>query len=156
MRGVLIALIPLVLLTLGGVAVLRPDLCPVSTCQKVSDKVHQLVPGLGGGELPPSAAGPLSASPAQIQLSTPNGTPVSASLKLTSATSTDVTWQASTSLQWVTLTPANGTVPVGGSTTLTVQAKPVGVSPSTYTAPITVTAGSATVTVPLQITVSGS
>ncbi len=153
LRPALLAVIAVLLLTMGGVAVLKPDLCPISVCASVSAKVHHVL-GIGNDANAAAPVSPLSASPAQIQLSTTAGIAVSTPLKLTNTSAASVDWKATTDLQWVTFTPANGTVAAGESGTVTVQAKPTGIAPGTYAATILVTTGATTLKVPLQVAVA--
>jgi hypothetical protein len=155
LRPALLAVIAVLLLTMGGVALLKPDLCPISVCAKISAKVDHVL-GIGNdvNATAPVSLSPFSASPAQIQLSTTAGIAVSASLKLTNTSAASVDWKTTTDLQWVTFTPANGTVAAGGSGTVTVQAKPTGVAPGTFATTIVVTSGATTLKVPLQVTVA--
>ena len=81
---------------------------------------------------------------------------MSTQLKLANSGASDVSWQGSTTLSWVTLAPANGTAPAGGTSTVTVTANPSGQAPSTYTTTISIKAGGSTISVPLQITVASS
>jgi hypothetical protein len=150
LRPMLLALIPIVLLGSGMLVVLQPNLCPISACQAASAAVRRHVPGLDGGS---NTAPALSAAPAQIQMSTTIGTPTSAQVKITA--STGVSWQASTTLQWVTITPANGSLAPGGSATLTVQANPTGIDPKTYTSTLVVSAAGTPIEIPLTIVVAG-
>jgi hypothetical protein len=155
LRPVLVTAIVALLLTMGGVALFKPELCPISACASISAKFQHVL-GIGGETIPPAPLSPYSASPGQIQLSTTAGTAVNASLKLTNTSAASADWKATTDLQWVTFAPPNGTVAAGGNVTVTVQAKPTGIAPGTYATTITVTSGATTLKVPLQVTVTAS
>jgi hypothetical protein len=154
LRPVLLTLIPLLILALGGVAILKPSLCPISACTSVSEKVHHLLGADGGPASAAAPVSPLSTSPEQIQLSTTAGTAVSAPLKITNGSAASVDWKATTDLQWVTFTPADGTVAAGANATVTVQAKPTGIAAGTYATTIVLTSGTTTLKVPLQVVVA--
>lgn len=154
LRPAIIAAVVLLLVALGGVAVLKPEVCPISACASISAKVHKVFGGNAAAE--PPAAPALTASPQQIQLSTTSATPVSAQLKLTNSGSASMNWQATSDLKWVVFTPANGTVAPGATATIAVQATPTGIAPGTYTSNVVITAGDTTVKVPLQVTVAAS
>jgi hypothetical protein len=155
LRPAVIAAAVVLLLVLGSVAVLKPEVCPISACASISSNVHKVF----GGNDAAAASGPtasLTASPQQIQLSTTAANPVTAQLKLTNAGSADVTWQATSDLKWVSFTPANGTIAAGATATVAVQATPTGIAPGTYPSNVVVTVGGTTVKVPLQVTITAS
>jgi hypothetical protein len=154
LRPVLLTLIPLLILAMGGVAILKPSLCPISACASVSEKVHHLIGAGGGPAVATAPVSPLSTSPEQIQLSTTAGTAVSAPLKITNGSAASVDWKAATDLQWVTFAPADGTVAAGANATVTVQAKPTGIAAGTYATTIVLTTGTTTLKVPLQVVVA--
>lgn len=67
----------------------------------------------------------LAANPAELALGGPKGGPMdpgSASVQLTNPGSQSLAWSASGDVAWLNLTPSSGTLPAGGSQSLTVSA----------------------------------
>ncbi len=154
MPRLLLVLLLLSVFDVGAVVIARPDLCPVSTCVSLSNKVHQAIPFLRNNAAP--APPVVSAKPAKVQLSVVAGKSASTPLDLQNATSASLDWQASAKLPWLDISPASGTLGVGSSTSLTVSAKATGIKPGPYTDTITVTSAQGKVTIPVSVTVTSA
>jgi hypothetical protein len=81
------------------------------------------------------------------------GSSSKAQFTLINTSADPITWSATASLNWVTITPASGALAGQGKTQLTAIAKPYGVAPGVYTGGITVTANYGQVIEPIVVTV---
>lgn len=148
-RRVALVLLLLLVLNAGGLAVMRPDLCPVSQCQLVSAKAHQILPFLSQatptpvvGELPPT-----------LTIAVPAGRSASAVVTFTNVAAGPITWSAHSDLKWLTLNPVTGSLQPGDNATLTLTANAAGIQPGTYTAVLTISVSGQTAKVPITLTV---
>ncbi len=146
---VILLLAAVVLVELAGFAVARPDLCVTHACALVSSGIQRVVPDLRF----PGAPAPVTFSPTTLKVSaTTNGsgaTPVT----LTNTGSSVISWTATTTLGWLTVSPARGTLAKGGHTTLTLTAKPDGVTPGDYSAGLVVQAATGQSAAPVALAV---
>lgn len=148
-RRVALVLMLLLALNAAGLAVLRPDLCPISQCQVVSDTAHQYLPFLGQAT-PTAAVGEL---PATVAITVPTGRSASAVVTFKSVASGAITWSARSDLKWLTVNPVTGSLQPGDSAMLTLTVNAAGIKPGTYSASLTITATGQTLKVPVTITV---
>jgi hypothetical protein len=147
-RLVVVVLLLLVL-NVGALAVMRPDLCPVSQCQLVSAKAHDLLPFLGQAT-PAPAVGEL---PPTVAITVPAGKAASAVVSFTNVASGAITWSAHTDLDWLTVNPVTGSLQPGDSATLTLTATASGISRGTFTTALKITVSGRTTTVSITLTV---
>ncbi len=133
----------------------NPVVCPGGVCDGFSSAARKAVPALsqlGGGASAASVS--MTASPAALQITTPASAEKAVTFSLISAGASNVPWQATASPNWLTVSPAAGTLAAGSATPITVTAKPTGINPGQYTGAVTVSAGGGTLRVPVTITVA--
>lgn len=130
----------------------RPELCPTKGCLLIDQRVHALAPTLYNNP----ALFPLSARPATVAIAVTAGSSATEKVSLTNTSDAPVTWQATSGLPWVTLGSATGTLKAGASASLTLTARPNGIKPGVYSMEVTVTVGSDTLPIPVQVTVETS
>ena len=150
--GTLVILIlgAMALVELAGLSVARPDLCVTHACAVVAGQIQKVAPNLQI----PGAPAPISFAPSAITVNaTTNGsgaTPVT----LTNTGSGAVTWSATMTLGWVSVSPTSGTLAKGAHTTVTVTARPDGVSPGSYSAALVVNAATGESSTPIKLMVT--
>jgi hypothetical protein len=156
---VLLIVALVVLLNGSLVVLLRPDLCPRSSC----DGLHALAVrelgklGLGGTALGGLTQSPLSAAPESVALQTAAGSSGRVSLTLTNTGGVTSDWSATVTPAWLTINPAQGTLDAGAGTPVTLTASPgAGVQPGTYNAAIAFTTQGTTLSVPVVVTISAT
>lgn len=138
------------LVELAGLSVARPDLCVTHACAVVAGQIQKIAPNLQI----PGAPAPIAFAPSAIVISaTTNGTGATP-VTLTNTGSRAVTWSATTTLGWVTVSPASGTLAKGAHTSITVTARPDGVSPGSYTAGLVINAATGESSMPVKLTVT--
>ncbi|HEX9067648.1 MAG TPA: hypothetical protein VF807_02680, partial [Ktedonobacterales bacterium] len=151
LAGTLIfGILPLLIFGLLAVIVIRPQTCPGGMCDKLSLTARHYVPvlnKLGGTSMM------LSESPAQVSVNAQVGTAQTSQITLGGAPNVAVSWQASTDLDWITVSPASGTVGKGGKATLSVIASPSTVKAGSYSANVTITSDLSTFVVPVKVVV---
>jgi hypothetical protein len=150
-----IILVTLILLVLGELLtlpVIRPDICGSSACMGIRSAVHRVIPSLGA----PLTAPNLVVTPSAERLPAIVGVAATSKLIVTNTGTAQAQWQATSSAVWLTVSPASGVLAVGKTGTLTLTVKPVGVSPGSYNATITLNAQSASLTVPVTIVVAAA
>ncbi|HXX73501.1 MAG TPA: BACON domain-containing carbohydrate-binding protein [Nitrospiraceae bacterium] len=101
--------------------------------------------------LPPA----ISASPASLSFTAQQGSgnPVTQTLSISNTGSGTLSWNASDSAAWLTLSPASGT----GNGTVAVSATPGTLAAGSYSSTVTLSAtGAAPVTVPVSLTVTAA
>lgn len=149
LRPLLVCLLVLFVVDFSLLVVARPDLCPNTRCVALGQSARTFMKQtlhLGG-----SGAAKLSVTPATVHIHTVAGGNASATVQVTNSGSDSATWQATSSLLWVTPTPSSGTLAPGSTAAISVVAQPQGVPPKTYNATLTITTGSVTTSVPLAI-----
>jgi len=153
-RPLLFGVLPTLALLLLLLAILRPGLCPNGACDSLSSAARRAVPALNqfGGASGPSVS--MTASPVSLQLTTQAGVEKGATFSLIGAGANNVPWQATSNLDWLTVTPTSGALAAGSAIPITVTAKPTGINPGQYTGAITITAGGAALRVPVTVTVA--
>jgi hypothetical protein len=158
-RPLFLALLLLVLVGGGLVALLRPGLCPHHLCQPIRAAVAKYVPGLAPAAPPtqtPATPAPLSASPDHLVLQVASGASQAVTLTLTNTGTAAAAWQGTTDLSWLSGKPASGSLAGGGTVKVTVTASPPSsLKPGSYTAKLVFAVGVSTMTVPVTITVTG-
>jgi hypothetical protein len=155
MRPLLFGALPILLLGLALLVIAKPGLCPGGACDSLSRAARRAVPALnqlGGGASAASVS--MTASPASLQLTTPDGSEKGVTFSLLSAGANNVPWQATASPNWLTVSPASGALAAGSATPITLTARPTGINPGQYTGAVTITAGGSTLRVPVTITVA--
>ncbi len=94
----------------AAVEVARPDLCPISACVSLSNKLHQAVPFLRGK---PPAPPVINAAPSKMEIAATPNTTSTAQVTLANATNASIEWKAAADTTWLTIAPATGTLGVG-------------------------------------------
>lgn len=147
--GIVIVLV--LVANVGAISVLAPQRCPDHLCDALNSRLAPLF----GKQATPTL------TLTQLTLKTPLTAAVDSTvttndvLSLASNATSALSWQATTDLGWVTLTPPSGTLTPGQTLTLGVTLAPdATVTPGTYTATVTLSAGGATAQVKLTITVN--
>ena len=154
-RSLLFGVLPLLVIGLALLVIAKPSICPGGACDGFSSAARKAVPALsqlGGGASAASVS--MTASPASLQITTPASAEKAITFSLISAGASNVPWQATASPNWLTVSPAAGTLATGSATPITVTAKPTGINPGQYTGAVTVSAGGGTLRVPVTITVA--
>lgn len=147
---VILILVAFALVELAGFSVARPDLCVTHACAVVAGQIQKFVPNLQI----PGAPAPIAFAPATISVSaTTNGSGAS-QVTLTNTGSRAVTWSATTTLGWVSVSPTSGSLAKGAHTTITLTARPDGVSPGSYSAGLVVNAATGQSSMPISLTVT--
>lgn len=148
---VVVLLLALVaLMELAGFAVARPDLCVTHTCAVVAGQIQKYVPNLQI----PGAPAPVSFTPKAVTVSASVNSTGATTVTLTNTGSRAITWKASTTLGWLSVSPATGSLAKGAHTTLTLTAQPDGVTPGKYTAGLVVNAATGQSATPVALTVT--
>lgn len=105
----------------------------------------------------PAAAPTISVSPANVGLSSFQGTnPVSGAITLTNTGNANLVYTVGDDASWLSVSPASGTLAAGASQILTITYATTSLVPSTYAAQITITGTGATnspVDIPVSLTV---
>ena len=147
---VVMLLVLVILVELAGFAVTRPDLCVTSACATVAGEIQKVAPGLRV----PGAPAPVTFTPSALAVSaTTNGSGVT-EVTLTNTGSRSITWSARTTLGWLTVSPATGSLAKGAHTTLKLTAQPNGVAPGSYSAGLVVDAATGQSAHPVTLTVT--
>lgn len=153
LRAGTVALAFLALLTiveLLGFAVLRPDLCVTKACAVVAAEIHKVAPNLQA----PGAPAPIMLSPgAPAVQATANGSGAT-TLTVANTSAGALTWRAVTTLGWLDLSPASGSLGAAGKATLTLTARPNGIAPGAYSGAVVITAGTGKSVVLVAVTVT--
>jgi hypothetical protein len=151
-RNVVVSLVLLFAL-LGGATVIyaRPEVCPVSACQSLSTLAHKYVPSIGSLGAAPL---PFAADPASAKLTVVAGKAATNAVKISNPSTQKQAWRATVDTSWLTVSPAAGTLDPGATMSLTLTAKPVGITPGTYQAQMTLMDGEAVTHVPVSVVVS--
>jgi hypothetical protein len=151
----LFGVLPILVLGLALLVIAKPSLCPGGACDSFSSAARKAVPALnqlGGGASAASVS--MTASPTSLQITTPASAEKGVTFSLISAGASNVPWQATATPNWLTVSPASGSLTAGSATPITVTAKPTGINPGQYTGAVTVAAGGGTLRVPVNITVA--
>jgi hypothetical protein len=152
MRWLIPVILLLVLVDVGLVAVVRPDLCPANSCQAISAKAHKLLPFLSSAASKPEIS--LRASPSTVSLKMAANKTVSETVQLTNSGSAVAHWTALSGFSWLTLDVVKGSLGASSTITLTVTANSKGISPGPHTNAITITAGGKDLIIPVTVTVT--
>ena len=136
------------------IVAVRPDLCPQRACASVHAKLTHYLPILAVTQAAPTAA-PLTTSPTHVSLAVAAGSASTVDVTLTGSAHQPVSWSAKSSLAWLAVDPVTAQVPAGGTGHVHLKASPAtSVHPGTYPATVVFTVGTATVSVPVAITVT--
>ncbi|HZC08122.1 MAG TPA: protein kinase [Ktedonobacterales bacterium] len=147
---VVLLLAMVALVELAGFAVARPDVCVTHACAVVAGQIQKFAPNLQI----PGAPAPISFAPSAVKVSASvNGSGVT-SVTLTNTGSRAIGWSATTTLGWLKVSPASGTLAKGGHTTLTLTAQPDGVTPGSYNAGLVIKAATGQSATPVTLTVT--
>lgn len=148
---VVVFLLALVLLAeLAGFAVARPDLCVTHACAVVAGEVEKYAPNLRV----PGAPAPVTFAPKALTVSAITNGSGKTTVTLTNTGSGEITWTARTTLGWLSVSPAKGTLAKGAHTTLTLMAQPDSVTPGSYSAGLVVDAATGQSVTPVALTVT--
>ena len=150
LRRVAIVILLLVVVNVGALVVTRPDLCPISACQSLSDKAHQYLPFLAQPSPTPPA---VSGAPATVSITVASGKSATAALSFKDVSSGAVTWSASVGLSWASVSPSRGSLQPGESENLTLTADASKIGAGKYPTMLTISSGGQVMRVPVTITV---
>ncbi|MDE3230878.1 MAG: protein kinase [Chloroflexota bacterium] len=147
---ILAALALAIVFELAGFAVTRPDLCVSHACAVVAGEVQKYAPDLRI----PGAPAPITFAPGDLKITSATDGTGSLAVTLTNSGARPVTWSASTTLSWLSVSPASGALAPGAHVRLTLTARPSGVSPGSYLAGLVVDAATGQSTQPVALTVT--
>ncbi len=145
----ILALLALTALELAGLAVARPDICVTHACSVVAAYAHQLAPGLRI----PGVTAPVHLVPVVPQVSVVADSSTQATFTLSNNSEDPITWSATPTLNWMTISPTHGALKGGAGVPLTVTVKPQGIAPGVYTAALSVYVGEGMSQEPVVVTV---
>ena len=147
---VVLLLALVILLELAGFAVTRPDLCVTHACAVVSGEIQKVVPNLRV----PGAPAPIAFTPSALAVSATTNGSGAIKVTLTNTGSRAITWSARTTLGWLTVSPASGSLAKGAQTTITLTAQPNGIAPGSYSAGLVIDAATGQSARPVTLTVT--
>ncbi len=133
---VILTLALVVIVELAGFAVARPDLCVTRACSVVAGQIEKIAPNLRI----PGAPAPVKFAPNAIKISAATNNSGDTRVTMTNTASVSVSWSASTTLGWLSVSPTKGSLARGAAVTLTLTAQPDGVTPGSYEAGLVVDA----------------
>lgn len=145
----IVALVALTALELAGLAVARPDICVTHACSMVAAYAHRMAPGLRI----PGITAPVHLTPVVPQVSVIAEGSSQITFTLSNSSADPITWRATPSLAWMTVSPASGSLKGGAGAPLTVTVKPHGVAPGVYTGALAVYVGDGMSEEPVVVTV---
>jgi protein kinase-like protein/BACON domain-containing protein len=145
----ILALLALAALELAGLAVVRPDICVTHACSVVSGYARRMAPGLRI----PGITAPVQLSPVVPQISVATEGSSQAKIMLLNTSADPITWSATPSLTWMSVSPTQGALKGGASQPLTISVKPHGVAPGTYTGALVVSVGDGASAEPVVVTI---
>lgn len=151
LRRIALFAIVILLFDMAGLVIARPDLCPNGTCRMVSKQIHQALPFLHTWNISGTPA--LSTAPSEATLTAVVGKQTTTTLTLTNVGVETLTWQATSGLPWLSITPTTSTLKPGAALRLTITAHPVSVKPTTYTSTVTFAVGQDSLDIPVTVTV---
>jgi hypothetical protein len=93
-------------------------------------------------------------TPTALKVSATTNGVGSTSVTLTNTGSGAISWSATTTLGWLTVSPASGTLAKGAHTTLMLTAQPGGVAPGSYSAGLVVNAATGQSVTPVALAVT--
>ena len=139
-----------VLVELAGFAVARPDLCVTHACSVVAGQIEKIAPNLRI----PGAPAPIKLAPSALAVSAATNGQSAIQVKMSNTASRAVSWSATTTLGWLSVSPPRGSLAQGASVTLTLTAQPDGVSPGGYVAGLIVDAATGQSVTPVALRVT--
>ncbi len=145
----IVALVALSALELAGLAVVRPDICVTHACSMVAAYAHRMAPGLRI----PGITAPVYLIPIVPQVSVVTEGSSQVTFTLSNSSADPITWSATPSLAWMSVSPASGALKGGAGAKLTVTVKPHGVAPGVYTGALAVYVGDGMSEEPVVVTV---
>ena len=145
----IVALLALAALELAGLAVVRPDICVTHACTAVAAYAHRMAPGLRI----PGVTAPVQLTPVVPQIGVVAEGSSQITIKLSNNSMDPITWSATPTLSWMTVSPTSGALKGGAGQSLTVKVKPHGVAPGVYTAALAVFVGYGMSEEPVVVTV---
>lgn len=148
---ILLLVVALALVGGGGVVLAKPTLCPGTVCTQANQFVHRHVGFLG----PASNANVLQVTPGTLSVKATAGSSTNLNVQVTNSGTDVAKWHASSDVAWLTITPGSGSLPPGGTETLTVVANPVDVAPGSYTAQVRVETPETAVKIPVTAAIAG-
>ena len=147
-----ITLLLVVVLTLvgsTGVVLARPTLCPGTICTQANTFLHHRIGFLG----PAPNANVLHVAPSTLTIHATAGSSTNLNVQVLNSGTDVARWQASSNITWLTITPASGSLPPGGTATLGVVANPVNVKSGDYTAQVRIETPDTAVNIPVTASV---
>jgi len=147
---IVLLLVGAILVELAGFAVARPDLCVTHACAVVAGEVEKYAPNLQI----PGAPAPVTLTPSALKISATTNGSGAISITLTNTGSRAITWNAKTTLGWLSVSPASGSLAKGAHTSLRLTARPDGVTPGGYSAGLVIEAATGKSTMPVALTVT--
>ena len=148
---VLLLVVALALVGGGGVVLAKPTLCPGTVCMQANQFLHRHIGFLG----PASNANVLHVTPGTLTVKATAGSSTNLNVQVTNSGTDVAKWHASSDVAWLTITPGSGSLPPGGTETLTVVANPVDVAPGSYTAQVRVETPETAVKIPVTAAIAG-
>lgn len=149
----MLVLLLLLMLDGGLLAGVRPDLCPQNACDAAHARLVHYLPVLA--KLQAAFIAPLAATPAKATVTVVAGGSASMPLKLTNTSHQSVSWSARSGVPWVTIDTTSTALAPASAATITLSFKPAAaLAPGAYNTSIVFTVGLASLTVPVQITVT--
>ena len=145
----IVALLAFAALELAGLAVVRPDICVTHACSTVAAYAHQMAPGL---RLPGITA-PVRLIPVVPRMSVVTEGSSQITFTLSNSSADPITWSATPTLAWMSVSPTHGALKGGAGAPLTVTVKPHGVAPGVYTGALAVSVGYGMSWEPVEVTV---
>lgn len=145
-----VALLALTSLELVGIAMVRPDICVTHACTVVATYARHLAPGLNL----PGVTAPVYLVPAVPQVTVMVDGLGKGTFTLTNSSADPITWSATPTLAWMSVSPSSGTLQGRQGVKLTVSVTPHGVAPGLYAGALAVTVGPGKSYVPLHVMVT--
>ncbi|HET8906548.1 MAG TPA: protein kinase [Ktedonobacterales bacterium] len=150
--ALLLTFLLLVLAGSAGVVLAKPSMCPGTICTQANHYLHKHLSFLG----PAGNANVLTATPTALTIHAISGSSTNLNVQVSNTGTDPAIWRATSSVAWLTISPASGTLAPGGTETLSMVATPLNVPPGNYSSLVTVTTADTSITIPVAATIAGS
>lgn len=147
---VLLGVVVLMLVGSTGVVLAKPSICPGSVCTQANSFLHRHLSFLG----PAPNANVLQATPGNLTVQAVAGSSTNLNVQVSNSGTDSAVWHASASVGWLTVSPPSGTLPAGGTMTLSVAAAPANVPPGNYSAQLLVETPSTSIKIPVTAAIA--
>ncbi|HET9981626.1 MAG TPA: hypothetical protein VFQ32_14355, partial [Ktedonobacterales bacterium] len=147
---VLLLAVAVMLVGSTGVVLAKPALCPGTICTQANTFLHRHIGFLG----PAADANILKVTPDTLTIHATAGSSTNLNVQVLNSGTDVAKWQASSNVGWLTITPASGSLPPGGTETLSVVVNPLNVKPGDYTAQVRVETPITAVNIPVKAAVA--